>query len=70
MGTKGELIGLDIGTNSVKLVQLAKKKGGYALKKFHMAPLAPEAIVEGAVMDSGSIIEVVREMIASNKVKG
>jgi type IV pilus assembly protein PilM len=70
MGTKGELIGLDIGTNSVKLVQLAQKKGGYALKKFHMAPLAPEAIVDGAVMDSGSIIEVVREMIASNKVKG
>jgi type IV pilus assembly protein PilM len=70
MGSKkNELIGLDIGTHSVKLVQLAEKKGKYTLKKFHMAPIAPEAIVDGAVMDSGSIIEVVREMILKNSVK-
>jgi len=34
-----------------------------------MAPLPPEAIVDGAVMDSGSIIEVVRNLIGKNKVK-
>jgi type IV pilus assembly protein PilM len=66
---KGESIGLDIGSHSIKLVELAGGKGGYRLKRFAMAPLPADVIVDGAVMDSGSIIEVVRELIANNKIK-
>lgn len=66
---KGELIGLDIGSHSVKLVELAGAKGGYRLKHFAMAPLPADVIVDGAVMDSGSIIEIVRELISNNKIK-
>jgi type IV pilus assembly protein PilM len=66
---KSELIGLDIGSHSIKLVDLAGGKGGYRLRRFAMAPLPADVIVDGAVMDSGSIIEVVRDLIAKNKVK-
>ena len=41
-------VGLDIGSSSVKLVQLKEKKGGHALIAFGAAPLPPEAIVDGA----------------------
>jgi len=66
---KAELIGLDIGSHSIKLVDLASTKGGYRLRRFAMAPLPADVIVDGAVMDSGSIIEVVRDLISKNKVK-
>jgi type IV pilus assembly protein PilM len=66
---KGDLIGLDIGSHSVKLVELASSKGGHRLKRFAMAPLPPDVIVDGAVMDSGSIIEVVRDLLSKNKIK-
>jgi type IV pilus assembly protein PilM len=70
LGSKKEdLIGLDIGSHSIKLVDLAEIKGGYRLKQFAMAPLPADVIVDGAVMDSGSIIEVVRDMISEHKIK-
>ena len=46
-------VGLDIGTSSVKLCYLKELKGGrYALHNFSMIPLPPEAIVDGAMMNS------------------
>jgi type IV pilus assembly protein PilM len=66
---KRELIGLDIGSHSVKLVELVGAKGGYRLKSFDMAPLPSDVIVDGAVMDSGSIIEIVRDLVSKNTIK-
>ena len=68
--SKGELIGVDIGSHSVKIVDLAKTKGGYRLKRFAAAGLPSDVIVDGAVMDSGSIVDVVRDLISKNKIKG
>lgn len=64
-----ELIGLDIGSHSIKLVDLVESKGGYRLKQYAWAPLPPDVIVDGTVMDSGSIIEVVRDMISKKKIR-
>ncbi len=66
---KKELVGLDIGSHTIKLVDLAGSKGRYRLRQFATAPLPPEVIVDGAVMDSGAIIEVVRDMVAKSRVK-
>ena len=41
-------LGLDIGSSSVKLVQLKERKGGYRSSAWGAAPLPPEAIVDGA----------------------
>ena len=42
---KGKLaVGLDIGSSSVKLVQLRERRGAFALNAFDTAPLPPEAI--------------------------
>ncbi len=62
-------VGLDIGSSSVKLVQLKEKKGGYQLLGFGSAPLPPEAIVDGALMNSAAIVQAIQELAAEQKVK-
>jgi type IV pilus assembly protein PilM len=62
-------VGLDIGSSSVKLVQLKERKGGYQLLAFGVAPLPPEAIVDGALMNSAAIVQAIQELVAQQKVK-
>ena len=62
-------VGLDIGSSSVKLVQLKEKKGGFQLLAFGWAPLPPEAIVDGALMNSAAIVQAIQELVAQQKVK-
>src|SRR5512143_2302831 len=62
-------VGLDIGSSSVKLVQLKEKKGGFQLLAFGAAPLPPEAIVDGALMNSSAIVQAIQELVAQQKVK-
>jgi type IV pilus assembly protein PilM len=64
-----DLVGLDIGSGALKLVQLKKVKKGYQLKKFSIFPIDPELIVDGAVMDSGQMVSAIRELFHKEKVK-
>ena len=69
---KSSLVGLDLGSSSVKLVQLKElgRGSGYRLINMGLAPLSPEAIVDGAVMDSGLVVDVIQNIFRENKVKG
>src|SRR6185436_1236233 len=62
-------LGLDIGSSSVKLVQLKEAKRGYILEAFGAAQLPPEAIVDGALMNSTAIVEAIRGLVAQYKLK-
>src|SRR5207253_11217475 len=62
-------LGLDIGSSSVKLVQLKEAKRGYILEAFGVAPLPPEAIVDGALMNSTAIVDAIRQLLAQYKLK-
>lgn len=67
---KGKLaLGLDIGSSSVKMVLLKETKRGYALRNFGMAPLPPEAIVDGALMNSTAIVQAIQELVTAHHVK-
>lgn len=71
---KGKLaLGLDIGSTSVKMILLKeqRKRGevGYALQNFGMKPLPPEAIVDGALMNSTAIVQAVQELMNELKIK-
>ncbi len=63
------LLGLDIGASSVKACLLKESKRGLQLVVFDSIELPDEAIVEGAVMNSGVIVDVVRELLGRNKVR-
>lgn len=66
------LVGLDIGSSAVKIVELKElgKGKGFSLLNYAIEPLAPEAIVDGAIMDAGAVIETIQKAFASRKVKG
>ncbi|HUT55085.1 MAG TPA: type IV pilus assembly protein PilM [bacterium] len=67
-GKKG-LIGLDIGSSSIKVAELKETKKGYLLENFGMVPLPPEAIVDGALMNSPAIVEAIQSLIGERKIK-
>jgi type IV pilus assembly protein PilM len=67
--TRNELLGLDIGSNSIKAVELDWKRKNPRLKVFGMIQLPPEAIVDGAFMDSASIVDSIRSLMDGLKVK-
>jgi len=68
-GRKKGVIGLDIGSNSIKLVELRESQNGFKLANLGIAPLPPEAIVDGALMDSVTIIDAIRQLVADSKTK-
>jgi len=64
------LIGLDIGSHSVKVMELKESKGGaWRLQKFGLHKLPAEAIVDGAIMNSAAVVEGIRDLIARHKIK-
>jgi type IV pilus assembly protein PilM len=68
-GKKKNVIGIDIGSSSIKLVELIDGKNGFKLQNLAISSLPPEAIVDGAFMDSVTIIDTIRDLITTSKVK-
>ena len=66
-------VGLDIGSSSVKMILLkeVRRRGATAfqLVAFGMKPLPPEAIVDGALMNSTAIVQSVQELVSELKIK-
>jgi type IV pilus assembly protein PilM len=69
LAKKKEIVGLDIGSSSIKLVELKEGKKGYRLQNLALSPLPPEAIVDGALMDSVTIIDAIKDLIGQAKTK-
>lgn len=68
-GKKGFSVGLDIGTDAVKMVQLLKKKNEVELISFGSSPFPPEAISDGVIIDANSIVEAITKVIAESNTK-
>jgi type IV pilus assembly protein PilM len=68
-GAKKDVVGIDVGSSSVKLVQLKEVKGGYRLLNLGIAQLPPEAIVDNTVMDSVAVVEAIRNLVENQKIK-
>jgi type IV pilus assembly protein PilM len=63
------LVGLDLGSSAVKLVELRQKKGEYHLERLGVEPLSPEAIVDGSIMDSSLVVDAIHKLNDETKVK-
>lgn len=69
-GKSKNLVGLDIGSSGVKLVELKQGKGGaYKLLKAGVESLSPEAIVDGAIMDSSLVVEAINRLDGALNVR-
>lgn len=64
------IVGLDIGSSAIKLVELKEKKAGsYQLVKIGLEALSPEAIVDGSIMDSSMVVDTIQRLNSSLGVK-
>jgi type IV pilus assembly protein PilM len=63
-GGKKGIVGLDIGSRQIKVVQLKDVKTGYQLEGIGIVSLLPELIVDGAILDSFRVVETIKELIS------
>ena len=61
------LVGLDIGSSSVKAVELRKAKDGYELLHAGLEPLASDTVVDGAIMDALSVSDSITKIFSQQK---
>jgi type IV pilus assembly protein PilM len=67
---KKNLVGLDVGSSSVKAVEMKPGKGeSWQLATIGLEYLPPEAIVDGQIMDSTSVIDAIQRLFAEYKIK-
>lgn len=63
------LVGLDIGSSSVKAVELKKTKEGYELVSVGLEPLAQDTVVDGAIMDGLAVTQAIEKIFNEQKIK-
>jgi type IV pilus assembly protein PilM len=70
-GRNRSLVGLDIGDSSVKVVQLKElsKGRGWQVARLGWEPLAAEAIVDGAIMDSQLVAETIQRLFERCRIR-
>ncbi|HEU4906940.1 MAG TPA: type IV pilus assembly protein PilM [Solirubrobacterales bacterium] len=71
-GKKKSLVGVDVGSSAIKAVELKPiGKGGmdFQLVNIGLEALPPEAIVDGAIMDSGAVIDAIQRLFSTQKIK-
>ncbi len=69
MASEGKnLVGVDIGSSSIKVAEIKEGRGGKrSLVRFGFHPLPPQTIVDGAIMNSGAVVEGLEKLFHKAK---
>ncbi len=67
--SKKEVVGLDIGSSSIKLVELKGSKKGFQLKNLGEALLPPDAIVNKVINNPENVIDAIVTLIDDLSIK-
>jgi len=68
-GKSKPVVGLDIGSSSIKAVELRGSKQGYELVSFGVEPLAQDTVVDGAIMDAPLVAAGIGNIFEQNRTK-
>ncbi|HWV15911.1 MAG TPA: pilus assembly protein PilM [Cellvibrio sp.] len=63
------VIGLDISSTSVKLLELTRQGERYRVETYAVKPLPPNAVVEKNINDQEAVAEVIKAMVKQSKTK-
>ena len=69
LGKNKQVVGLDIGSSSVKAVEL--KRSGKTVELIHLGLLAlpQEVVVDGGIVDNGAVSNTITQLFAEQKIK-
>ena len=57
------MIGVDISSSAVKLIELSRSTAGYKVEAYGIVPLAPQTVVEKNIIDINALVETIEEAI-------
>lgn len=63
------LLGIDIGTGAIKIVEIHWEKGQPVLKNFGIQELPPNVIEDGAIIDTQRMTELLGQLLANTHTK-
>lgn len=66
---KNQLVGLDIGSHSIKLAEVDDSKKGMILKSFGIIGLPKDAVVEGTVKEMETVASAIKNLFKNLNVK-
>ncbi|MFB3916232.1 MAG: type IV pilus biogenesis protein PilM, partial [Terriglobales bacterium] len=69
-GGQKAIIGLDIGSSTIKAVELKKARGGIEVAHLGMEPLATDVVVDSMIMDSPAVSSAISKIFSENNMKG
>src|SRR5512140_1076694 len=70
LGAAKSIVGLDIGSSSIKAIELKKTRAGIEVTHFGLEPLASDIVVDSMIVDSGSVATAITKIFADNNIKG
>ena len=68
-GKKDHLVGLDIGSRTIKVAEMVESKKGRSVRRFGMTDIAPGLIEDGSINDPESVAESIRQLFKSYNIK-
>ena len=68
-GKKNHLVGLDIGSRSIKAGEIIEGKRGQTLKKFGMIDIPPGTIEDGVINDPEAVSDAIRQLFKTYNIK-
>ncbi len=69
IGKVPPVVGIDISSTTVKLLELSRKGAHYRVESYAVAPLPPEAVVEKNVNHAQLVAEVIRALVGCSGTK-
>lgn len=69
MGEGKNLVGVDIGSSSIKVCLVREARKGLTLRRVGYAPLPSGAVVDGQVMDGPTVVRTLRGVLAAAKIR-
>ena len=68
-GKREHLVGLDIGSRTIKAAEIVETKKGRSLKRFGMADIQPGLIEDGAINEPEEVAEAIRGLFRSYNLR-
>jgi len=69
LSKKDHLVGLDIGSHSIKVAEIEQGKSGRALKNLGVVEIDPEFIEDGAIKDTQAVADLIKKLFKQLKVR-
>ena len=67
-GTKS-IVGLDVGSSTIKVVELKKKGGQIEVAHLGLEPLPSDIVVDSMIVDSGTVSSAISKLFLDNQIK-